>query len=59
MQMIEEVNEIEELLGVVQMGTFFEANIGESSTTRVRRLTIMNIEPILVDYGKMAWVNFI
>jgi hypothetical protein len=57
--MIEEVNEIEELLGVVQMGTFFEVNIGESSTTRVRRLTIMNIEPVLVNYGKMAWVNFI
>jgi hypothetical protein len=25
----------------------------------VRRLTIMNIELVLVDYGKIAWVNFI
>jgi hypothetical protein len=30
---IEEVDEIEELLGDVQMRTFFEANIGESSTS--------------------------
>ena len=31
---IEEVDEIEELLGDVQMETFFKVNIGESSTTR-------------------------
>ena len=31
---IKEVDEIEELLGDVKMGTFLEANIGESSTTQ-------------------------
>jgi hypothetical protein len=51
---IDEVDEIEELLGDVQMGTFLEANICNPLLLRVQRLTITNIEPILVDYGMMV-----
>ena len=32
--MIEKVDEIKELLGDIQMGTFLESNIGESLTIR-------------------------
>jgi hypothetical protein len=32
--MIDEIDEVEELLGDVHMGTFYDANIGESSAAQ-------------------------
>jgi hypothetical protein len=54
---IEEVDEIEELLGNVQMRTFLEANIGESYTTQ--GLTTNNHEH-RIGFGRLwedEWVN--
>ncbi|GLT54439.1 hypothetical protein SLA2020_276380 [Shorea laevis] len=56
---IEDFDEVEQLLGDVRMGTFVDANIGESFTTWAPMTGDTTKEPLSTSYGKMVCMNFI